>query len=174
MTGGEHVTWEGRFRVSIAAVEKMGSTYSEGVSVVLIIQSAESMRRIHCHLWSVRLYHILLHYLTNGMIFGGKKSIEHKMCVLTFLQIWSEIFLIPRRNERDIIINVHRSACKVPIIVVRFYSNLNSLNRFTNNSEISNIIKIRPVRAESMRTDGRTDRHDEAKSRFSPFFKSAQ
>jgi hypothetical protein len=46
--------------------------------------------------------------------------IEHKMCVLVFSITLSEIFLILRRIQRDIIINVHRCFCKVPVILVRF------------------------------------------------------
>jgi len=26
---------------------------------------------LHCHLWRVRPYHFIPHYLTNGTIFGG-------------------------------------------------------------------------------------------------------
>ena len=35
------------------------------------------------------------------------------------LQLSSETFLVLRRTERDMIKNVYRSACKVPVIVVR-------------------------------------------------------
>jgi hypothetical protein len=37
----------------------------------------------YCHMWPVRLYNFVPHYLINGMIFE-KKMIEHKMCVLIF------------------------------------------------------------------------------------------
>jgi hypothetical protein len=36
------------------------------------------------------------------------------------VQLLSETFLILRRIQRDIIINVHRSSCKVPVILARF------------------------------------------------------
>ena len=49
----------------------------------------------------------------------SEKVIEHKMYVLIFSTILSEIFLILRRIQRDIIIKVHRSSCKVPVIIVR-------------------------------------------------------
>jgi hypothetical protein len=32
---------------------------------------------------------------------------------------FSETFIILRRTQRDTIINVHRSSCKVPVILVR-------------------------------------------------------
>jgi hypothetical protein len=38
---------------------------------------------------------------------------------------------------------------------------------FEKNTQISIFIKIRPVEAELFYGDGRTDRHDEAHSRFS-------
>jgi len=37
------------------------------------------------------------------------------------LQILSQTFLILRKRERDIIINVHESLCKVPVTLVRFW-----------------------------------------------------
>ena len=61
--------------------------------------------RVYCHLWPVCLCHIFPRYLLNATIFG-KKFIVHKMFSFS-LQLLSEIFLILRRNQRDII-NVHR------------------------------------------------------------------
>ena len=49
--------------------------------------------------------------------FRDKKGLNTK-CVF-FLQHLSEIFLILRRTERDIIINIYRSSCNVNIIRVR-------------------------------------------------------
>ena len=54
----------------------MNITYSESVSVALIIQHAP-----YCRLWPVRPYNIFPHYLINGTIFEKKKSLNIK-CVL--------------------------------------------------------------------------------------------
>jgi len=53
-------------------------------------------------------------------------------------------------------VNVNRSACKVPDILVRFQWKLNVLNRFLKNTPVTNLIEIRPVRAES-HADGQVD-----------------
>ena len=55
----------------------------------------------------------------NGTIFG-KKVIEYKTRVLISVQLLSEIFITLRIIHRDIIINVQRSSCKVPPILVVF------------------------------------------------------
>jgi hypothetical protein len=47
-----------------------------------------------------------------------EKSLNIK-CVLIFSMAFSEIFLILRRAEQDTK-TVHRSSCKVPVILVRF------------------------------------------------------
>jgi len=49
---------------------------------------------------------------------------------------------------------------------------LNFLNRFSENPQISNFMKIRTLGAELFHADGRTDRHDEANSRFSQLCES--
>jgi len=54
----------------------------------------------------------------NGMIFGEKNFTEHKMSVLIFVQTFSETLHILRRIRRDIIIHVHRTPGKVPVILV--------------------------------------------------------
>jgi len=42
------------------------------------------------------------------------------MCVLIFCPTLSGTFLILRRIQQDIIINVQRFSCKVPVVIVRF------------------------------------------------------
>ena len=55
---------------------------------------------------------------------------EHKMCVLILSTILSETFLILRRTERNMIINVIRSSCKVPIILNKLQLKLNFRDKF--------------------------------------------
>jgi hypothetical protein len=69
-------------------------------------------------------------------------------CVFLFsLQVMSEEFIVLSRTEREIK-NVYWSTCKVPVILVGFYWNLTFLDIFLNNSQISNLMKVRPVGAE--------------------------
>ena len=81
--------------------------------------------------------------------------IEHKMFLFS-LQLFSTRFLVLRRIQRCIVKNVETSLCKVPVICVRFYLNLNFLNRLSKKPQISSLIKIRPVGAELFHADRRT------------------
>jgi hypothetical protein len=70
----------------------------------------------------------------------------HQMKILIFSTTFVRKFLIVRRNERGIIINVLGSVYKLPIIRKK-------------KTQISNIMKIRPVRADLfIRPDTQTDR----------------
>ena len=112
---------------------------------------------LYSYMWPAWLYHIIPHYLKS--VTGYKKIFSINL---------SETFLILRRIQRDIIINVHRSSNKV-LIIVRFRWNYNVLNRRSRNPEISNSMKIRQWEpCCSMRTD----RHDEINSRFSSILKT--
>jgi hypothetical protein len=46
------------------------------------------------------------------------------------------------------------------VIVVRFESNANFLNRFLKNTQISNLVRIRPVGSMLFHADGQTDGQD--------------
>jgi hypothetical protein len=90
--------------------------------------------------------------------FRGVGEWLNTKCVFWFfLQVLSEIFLILSRTEWDIIIKLLRSPFIVPVILVRFYWNLNFLNIFSKNTEISNFMKILLVGAKFFHADGRTD-----------------
>jgi hypothetical protein len=119
----------------------------------------------YCHLLPIRLYNIFPYYLVKNRIFFKKK--RNAKCVLRSpLQLLSETFLVLRRTERDMIKNVYRSSCKVSVILDRFEQNLKSVDRFSENSQISNLMKIRQVVTELFHAYGRTDRNGEANSRF--------
>jgi hypothetical protein len=55
---------------------------------------------------------------------------------------------------------VYCSSCEVrlPVILGRFWWNMNFLDRFFKNNEMSNFMTIRPVIAKLFRADGRTGR----------------
>jgi hypothetical protein len=71
----------------------------------------------HCYLWLTCLYRVLPHYLINGTI-SGKKIFEHKICVFSLYTILTETLSILRKIQRDMIIKVNESLCKVPVIIV--------------------------------------------------------
>jgi len=48
------------------------------------------------------------------------KKLLNINCVLIFSAPWSETFLILQRTEQDMIKNVYRYSCKVPVILVQF------------------------------------------------------
>jgi len=73
----------------------------------------------YCRLWPAPLYHIIPHYLINGISLG--KRLTKVECVFLFsLQILCEIFLITRKIQRDIIINIQKFSRKISVILVRF------------------------------------------------------
>jgi hypothetical protein len=131
--------------------------YTEGVLVALGTQHAMRMRSIiHCHyLLRVWLYHVFFTLSHKRHDFRGTNLWNiHVKCSFWFsLQLLSEIFFVVRRTERNIIINVHRSACEVPVIFMRFQWNLNFL---IDNTQTSNFLKVHPVGA-LFYADGRTD-----------------
>ena len=110
----------------------------------------------YCHLWPATLYNIFPHYLINGTILGEKSYWTQNFF---WFPLWllSETFLV-LRAERDMIKNVYRASCKVPVIIVRFQWNMNLFYRFSGKSRVK--ISWKPVRwkpSSSMRTDWRTD-----------------
>jgi hypothetical protein len=112
---------------------------------------------LYCHVWRECLYHIFLHYLKTGKILI-KKSLLNIIYVFWFsLQMLSETFFMPRRIQRDIILNVHKSSRKVLSILVIFEWTLIFLGRFSKNLRISNLMKNHPVGTELSHAGGQTD-----------------
>jgi hypothetical protein len=95
------------------------------------------------------------HYLINGTIFG-KMLLNIKRVFRFSLQLLSDTFLILRRIQWNIIINVYMSSCKLAVILAKCEWNSNFLDIFSKNTRASNFMKIRSEQSCSMRTDGRT------------------
>ena len=75
-----------------------------------------------------------------------------------YLQFLPETFLILKRIQRDVGMNVNRYSCKESVILIRFYRNLNSIGRFSKYPETWNFMKIHSVWADRfMRKGGLTD-----------------
>jgi hypothetical protein len=93
-------------------------TYSDCVFVFLVIHHAKLMGHITCVACPTVTFLPALRH--KGTILKNKKLLNIK-CVFSFsLQLLSEAFLILRIIQRDIIIIVHRSPCKLPVILIRF------------------------------------------------------
>ena len=100
-------------------------------------------------------YTIILHMTTTTPRYSIK-STEHKMCVLilsaTF--VW---FLFQQRTGDTLY--VHRSARTVPLFLSDFNETLTIFHKLSWNPQILNYMKMRPVGAELLRADRKTDRH---------------
>ena len=124
-----------------------------------------------CPLW-------LYHYFIKNTIFKRKK--KKKSMNINYVWIFStalsEIFLILRRTEWDIMINLHRSPCKLSVKLVRLKWNLNFINRFWKHTKNINFRENPFVESRVVRwgqTDRWSDRHDETNSRFLQFCERA-
>jgi len=104
------------------------------MTVALVIQLSKRMCLII--LSSVACLALLYfpHYLINGRILV-KRVLDIKYVFSFPPRLSSETFLILRRTERDIIVNVHWSSCKVPVILVRISQNSNFIDRFSKNKQ---------------------------------------
>jgi len=113
---------------------------------------------LYCRMWSGdSAIFCFAHYLKNGTILRGEgKSFWTRNAISFPLQSLLEPFLILRRNELDMIINLYRSLCKVLSLTSNFNENWIFSADFQNTHLMSNFMKIRPVRAELFHADGQT------------------
>jgi hypothetical protein len=83
----------------------------------LVTQHAMRMRRVIFAVFGLSgSITFLPHYLIKGTIFGGGGAggvIEHYVCVLIFYTSSFWKFFILRIIQRDSVVNVHTSSCKV-------------------------------------------------------------
>ena len=91
--------------------------YSDCMSVALVIQPA----RYYIVICGLSDSTILFNIICQMAQFSGKKIsyLTWKICLISSTS-FVEIFLFLRRIQRDIIINVNMTLCKVPFIVVIF------------------------------------------------------
>ena len=75
------------------------------------------------------------------------------MCVQLFSTNFSAALIFRKRTYRDIVINVRRSLSEVLIILVRFKCNLNLVDRFSENSQVSNMTKVPVLGTELLHAD---------------------
>ena len=135
---------------------------------------------LYCHLLPVRLYHVFPHYFVNGANFG--ETLLKIIFFFIFFTILYQTLLSLRRIQSDTI-HVHWSSCTVTVTLVRCQQSLNFFDRISKNSNIKlhqNSSSGRRVVAWGQTdwgTDGqkdwRTERHGEANSHLSQFFKRA-
>jgi hypothetical protein len=113
-------------------------------------QAPYSLRPLWLHL-------IFRHYITKGAIFGGGgKSLNIKYVFWLSLPLLFETFLFVTRNQRGSVVNVKMFSSKAPVFC-RILLKLEFSRRIFEKSQISNFIKIRPVGAELLHADKRTD-----------------
>ena len=79
------------------------------------------------------------------------------MRVLIFSTILFKIFLIITNIQDDISKDLHMPSRRVLFFFVKLQSNLYFLDRFSRNTQISNLMKICLAGAELLHTDRQTD-----------------
>ena len=143
----------------------MNITQSECVCICSLSYPACNAHAPYCHLWSVPLDNICPHYLTNGTIFGKKKLLTQNVC-FDFLYISHPQKKLARYDQK-MYLCLH---VQYPLILFDF--NVTWIFQTYFLKILKYQISFKSVQWEqscSMRTDGQTDKHDKANSRFRNF-----
>ena len=144
---------------------------TSSVHVALLIQHATRMLHIVISFVAplARPYFSTLSHKQHNF---WRKVFEQKCVFWSSLQLLSETFLIPRRTQRGIVINMKTSSCKVPVVLVGFKWNLNFFRQVFEKS-INIKFHQNPSSWSLVVPCERTDGHDEANCRFSKFCERA-
>jgi hypothetical protein len=156
-----------RVRATIVAMEKQQVLHTLCACVALGIRRAMRMRHTAiCGLPGSTI--VFPRYLKKDKSF--EKKIEYKRYVLifstTFVRNISHSKKIRARYDK----NIYLFSSNVPVILEPCSNNTQI---FSNNTQITYFMKIRPVGAEFFHADRRIYKHDEANSRFCQFCERA-
>jgi hypothetical protein len=101
---------------------------------------------------------ILFHIISQTVRFWENNLRKKNIYRFLFsLQLLSETFLMLRRIHRDMIIDVYRSSCKLPVVLSDFKW-VWIFSTFSKNTQIQNLMKIRTMGAEFFHADGWVER----------------
>jgi hypothetical protein len=146
--------------------KKIIITYSEFVFVALGFQRAMRMGCIFMRGLSgstVFFFFTLSHKRHDFR----KKKILNKKCVSIFSTAFVRSIFYSKKKWANYDKKCTLSSCKVSVIPIIFKLDLNFLDGFSKNTPISHFMKIHPMGSELFHAYvQRTDRYDEANSRF--------
>ena len=124
------------------------------------------------HSWPFVLYHTFRHYIINGANFGKKLLNINIRCYFLYkvcLNHYHSKNNLERYRQkcRNVFTLGTRYFCRI-LVELEF-----STHTFEKKAQVSSLIKIRPVGAELFHADTRTEKYEEANSRFSQFCERA-